>query len=96
MSTPTSILAIVTLYLLLKAATYLPRLMALIIASGIGSVLVRRNLRSNRALIGASRIGTADPWERSTRVQRRLLRRALRDTMRLTVHRSLFPSMTSY
>ncbi|WP_156678185.1 hypothetical protein [Sphingomonas profundi] len=95
MSTPTSIVAIVILYLLIEAAAHLPRLIALAIASVTGSVLARRKHRSDRALIDASTAGGADPWQRTTRVQRCLMRRALQDTMRLTIHRSLFPDVGS-
>jgi hypothetical protein len=96
MSMTPSIVAVIILYLLIQAAARLPRLVALVIASVTGSVLVRLKRRSERALISVPVSGGRNSWQRTTRVERRLLRRALRDTMRLTVHRSLFPDVTSF
>ena len=90
-----SIVAAAALCLLVRAAAHLPRLVALAIASVTGSVLLLSKRRSDVALISRQPTPVCDRWQRSTRSERRLLRRALRDTMRLTVHRSLFPDVTS-
>lgn len=95
MSLTASIVAAGALYLLVRATAHLPRLAALVIASVTGSVLIRRKRRSDVALIGRQPTSACDRWQRSTRSERRLLRCGLRDTMRLTVHRSLFLDVTS-
>lgn len=96
MSMTASIVAVGALYLLVRAAAHLPRLSALVIASVTGSVMIRSKRRSDVALIDRQPTSVFDHWQRSTRSERRLLRRGLRHTMQLTVHRSLFPDVTSF